>query len=160
MLPVGSTNDTDPKSQLALRPVVTKTFLKGAIGIGVFSIFLNINQNFVNYLIFLALMFGVLSVIVYAKRASKFSLSDDRITIKKFLHRETFVLYTDIIDVTVSQGILAKRFDCGTVFMILKQGAGSVKIMGGGVAERLDDVQNPNYIRDLISNRMSPFFGG
>jgi uncharacterized membrane protein YdbT with pleckstrin-like domain len=151
---------TDSKGHLILRPVVTKTFLKGAIGIGVFSIFLNISSNVRNYLIFLGLIFGLLTLIVLWKRQSKFFLSEDGIVIKRFLRAENTVLYSDILDVTVAQGFLARRFDCGTVYVIMKKGAGTVTVMGGGIAEHMEDVQNPNYIQELISSKMSPFTGG
>jgi uncharacterized membrane protein YdbT with pleckstrin-like domain len=156
----GSIDDEAEKSQLLLRPNITKTFLKGAIAIGLFSIVLNISGNVVNYLIFLVLSFGLLSLFALVKHHSKFSVSLDRITIKRFLRAENVVLYTDIIDLSVAQGMLARRFDCGTVFMILKQGTGSVRIMGGGIAERLDDIPHPNYIQELITSKLSPFSPG
>lgn len=163
MFPAGSTSESIPDSRatLKLRPRVTKTFLKGLLAIGVFSIFLEITPaNFVHYLIFLAISIGLLLILIAVKYATKIEISDDGLTVKRLFRAVDSVRYQDILDISVSQGFLAKRFDCGTVFMLLKSGSGSVHVMGGGVGEQLEDIPKPNYIRDLLSSRLSPFGGG
>jgi len=157
MSPAGSTDETAPETRLILRPKVTKTLIKGAIAIGVFSIFLNVATEFLNYLIFLALAFGCLGLYMWIKHDSIFALGQDNIKIKRKTRKSRSINYTDIYDISVAQGILAKRFGCGSVYIILKKGGGSVKMMGGGSAEKLDDVTNPNYIVELISSRLGPF---
>lgn len=157
MSPAGSSNNSDPNSELTLRPSVAKTFIKGVIGIAVFSVFLNISSNFVNYLIFLCLTLGLLGGLVFIKHLSTFVLGEETIVIKRFLHQANTIAYTDVLDMSIAQGFLAKRFRCGSVYMILKHGRGSVKILGGGTAERLDDVPNPVYIHELISSKLGPF---
>lgn len=155
MSPAGSTSEGVP---LKLRPNVAKTFLKGVIAIGVFSIFLQINPStFVHYLIFLALTVGALLVLVGMKWATRIEISEEGIKVKRLFKAVETVRYQDIADIAVSQGILARRFDCGTVYVVLKAGRGSVRMMGGGVAERLEDVPKPNYISDLLTSRLSPF---
>ena len=145
---------------MRLRPKVAKTFLKGLIAIGVFSIFLQINPaNFVHYLIFLAITVGMLLVAVGVKYGTKIEISEDGLTVKRLFRAVDSVRYQDILDISVSQGVLAKRFDCGTVYIILKAGRGSVRLMGGGVAEQLEDVPKPNYVSDLLSSRLGPFAG-
>jgi uncharacterized membrane protein YdbT with pleckstrin-like domain len=157
MSPVGSTDESPPEKRLILRPQVTKSFIKGAIAIGVFSIFLNVETEFLNYLIFLAIAFGSLGIYMWIKHEATFALGEDSIQIKRKIGKARSIDYTDIYDISISQGILAKRFDCGSVYVILKKGRGSVTMMGGGTAERLEDVPNPNYIFDLISSRLGPF---
>ncbi len=159
MSPAGSIDETPPESRLILRPKVNKTLVKGAVAIGIFSIFLNVATEFVNYLIFLALAFGCLGVYMWIKHNATFALGEDNIQIKRKTGKSRTINYTDIYDISVSQGMLAKRFGCGSVYLILKTGRGSVKMMGGGSAERLDDIPNPNYIVDLISSRLGPFSG-
>ena len=153
----GSSSNSDSKNELTLRPSVAKTFIKGVIGIAVFSVFLNISSNFVNYLIFLCLTLGLLMAVVFMKHSSTFVLGEETIVIKRFMHEANTITYSDIVDMSVAQGVLAKRFRCGSVYMILKHARGSVKVMGGGTAERLDDVPNPDYIQEFISSKLGPF---
>ncbi|HXW95220.1 MAG TPA: PH domain-containing protein [Nitrososphaerales archaeon] len=162
MFPAGFTSESpsDPETVLKLRPRVTKTFLKGLIAIGVFSIFLEITPaNFVHYLIFLALSIGVLLIFVGVKHETKIEISEDGLRVKRLFRAVDSVSYQDIMDISVSQGMLARRFDCGTVFIILKSGSGSVRLMGGGAAEQLEDVPGPSHVYDLLSSRLSPFGG-
>jgi len=162
MFPAGYTSESPPDSETALklRPRVTKTFLKGLIAIGVFSIFLEITPaNFVHYLIFLALSVGVLLMFVGIKYATKIEISEDGLTVKRLFRAVDSVSYQDILDLSVSQGMLARRFDCGTIFIILKSGSGSVRLMGGGVGEQLEDVPRPSHVYDLLSSKLSPFGG-
>jgi uncharacterized membrane protein YdbT with pleckstrin-like domain len=160
MFPAGSTTESAPdsKATLRLRPKVAKTFLKGLIAIGVFSIFLQVTPaTFVHYLIFLAISIGLLLVVVAIKYATKIEIAEDGLTVKRPFRAVDSVRYQDILDISVSQGVLAKRFDCGTVFMILKSGRGSVRLMGGGVGEQLEDVPKPNYVCDLLTAKLGPF---
>jgi Bacterial PH domain len=157
----GSTSESLAAPALKLRPTVTKTFFKGLIAIGVFSIFLEITPaNLVHYLIFLAISVGLLLALVGMKYSTKIEISEDGLTVKRLFRAVASVRYEDILDITVSQGVLARRFDCGTVFMILKTGRGSVHLMGGGMAEQLEDVPKPNYIRDLLASKLNPFGAG
>lgn len=146
---------------LAFRPVVLKTFLKGVIAVAVFSVFLQINPStIVNYLIFLALALSAAAVLSLVKRQTTFAIDDDGIHIKRMFQKANLIKFENIYDMSVAQGILAKRFNCGTVFLILKSGRGSVRIMGGGVAEKLEDVRDPNGVIEALSSRLSPFGQG
>lgn len=141
-----------------LHPTVLKTFTKGVIAIAVFSVFLEVNsKTFVNYLIFLAVSFAFLGLIVLVKHRARYELGEDSLLIKRFLRKPNLVSYGDIGDMSVAQGMLARRFGCGTVYMILKEGKGSVRVLGGGSAEQLEDVHDPNGVFNLISSRIGPF---
>jgi uncharacterized membrane protein YdbT with pleckstrin-like domain len=160
MSPAGSTSDTSGGGGTTLRPQVAKTFVKGLIAIGVFSLFLEVSPaNFLNYLIFLGLSIGVLVFAALSKRASTFRLEEGSLTVKRFLQRPTSIAYQDIADLSVGQGLLAKRFGCGTVYLILKSGRGSMRVVGGGAAERLDDVKDPFKVYEELSGKLSPFTG-
>jgi hypothetical protein len=97
--------------------------------------------------------------VVGIKYATKIEISDNGLTVKRLFRAVDSVRYEDILDISVSQGLLAKRFDCGTVFMLLKSGSGSVHLIGGGVGEQLEDVPKPNYICDLLTSKLGPFSG-
>lgn len=157
MLPAGSSSDVT-ESPLTLRPTVTKTFLKGVIAIAAFSVFLQLSwANLVHYLIFLGICLAFLLVLVLMKRGSKFEIGEETITVRRFLRATESFRYQDILDMSISQGILARRFHCGTVFLLLKSGRGGVKVFGGGSAEALEDVPDPQHVFDLIASRLSPF---
>jgi hypothetical protein len=149
-------NDQDSKP-LIVRPQVKKTFIKGVIALGVFSLFLQIASNVVNYLIFVALAMSLLGLFMLYKSGSKFLIGEENIVIKRPLGKSRTIEYNKIIDMSVAQGILAKKFDCGSLFLIMKEVRGGVNMMGGGNAERLEDIPKPNYIYDLISSRLGPF---
>jgi hypothetical protein len=157
MSPAGSSDSSEPEKRLVLRPSVTKTFVKGIVGIAIFSLFLQIAHNLINYFIFLALTFGMLGMYMVIKHGAKFQLGEENVVIKRVIGKSNTVRYQDIVDMSVAQGLLAKRFKCGSVYLILQRGRGSANLMGGGVAERLDDVPNPSYVFDLISSRLGMF---
>jgi len=163
--PAGSSSDgaaggPEEGSPLFLRPTVAKTFLKGVLAVAAFSVFLQLSwANLVHYLIFLGVYFAFLLSLMLLKRADSFVLGYDSISIHRPFRRPASVSYRDILDISVSQGVLARRFRCGTVFLILKAGEGSVKLLGGGVAEQLEDVHDPQRVCDLITSRLSPYSG-
>ncbi len=159
-LRAGYTTETSDEAPLTLRPTVAKTFLKGVIAIGAFSLVLEVGpSNFINYLIFVGLSLAVLVVGLLAKKSSSFRFEDDALVIRRPLRRATSIAYRDIIDLSVSQGMLAKRFNCGTVYVLLKTGSGSLKVMGGGSGEQLEDVRDPDHVYEMVSSRLG-FFGG
>jgi hypothetical protein len=142
-------------SETLLRPVISKTFVKGAIGIALFSIFLEVNaSNIVNYLIFVLVSFLLVALYSLYKRSSNYKLGDEALIITRPLRASRRVRYADIADLSVSQGILARRFHCGTVFVIMKSGRGSYAVAGGGFAEALRDVKEPAKVYDEIASRL------
>lgn len=135
-----------------------KTFVKGLIAIAIFSVFLQITPAHLwNYLIFLAITISAAGAISLIKKRSVFTLDANGIKVKRFLKRPSMVAYENILDISVSQGLLARRFHCGTVYFILKSGEGSVKVMGGGIAERLEDVPDPDRVYERVSSRLGLF---
>ncbi len=170
MSPAGSISEEPPEGFPNLRPVVTKTFVKGLIGLGAFSALMQLSlANLVNYLIFLGLSMGVLAAYMYYKRSSSFEVGDDSIVVRRptrliasllrgrLAKNELTVPYDDIVDVSVAQGILAKRFGCGSVYLILKRGEGSLHLLGGGTAERLQDKPNPYLVCKYMVDRLGPY---
>jgi uncharacterized membrane protein YdbT with pleckstrin-like domain len=139
------------------KPVVTKSFVKGVIAIFVFSIFLSVNTSHIlNYLIFLATMLALVLGYALVKRASTYVLTEDHLTIRSFLKPEKSINYNDIEDLSISQGILARRFACGTIFVDLKRNNNDSRIYGKQV-EMLRDVKQPEKVCEMIADRKGQF---
>jgi membrane protein YdbS with pleckstrin-like domain len=141
---------------LILRPVVAKSFVKGTIAIVVFSIFLQVTpSNVIGYCIFLCLYYAFVGLYMYSKHAMAYAIGDAGITFKRLWHAAKVVPFSDIVDLSIAQGLLARRFGCGTVFIDTKGDNGSVRTLGGGRAEALRDVRNPALVVEEISSRLS-----
>lgn len=157
MLLAGSTNEAQVAGQ-KLRPAVKKTFIKGIIAIGIFSLFLEINPStFVNYLIYLALSASLVAAYAFTKHRTVFEFGEEGVEVRRLLRAPRYIRYYDVGDVVISQGRLAKRFNCGSVYLVLKQGKGNVRLMTGGTAERLEDVPDPDGVFEVVTSRLSPF---
>src|SRR5262249_10338734 len=148
-----------------LRPAVTKTFIKGFIAIAFFSLFLQVNPSkLVNYAIFLAISFILVLFYALVKKANKYVLSERAITLRPFLRAERSIDYSEIADLSTSQGFLAKRLDCGTVYIGLKNKPASYMAVGqqqttGGMAEALRDVRHPAKVYEIIASRIPTSLG-
>ena len=137
---------------------MAKSFVKGTIAIAVFSIFLQVNAStIVRYFLFLGLCYALVGCYMYSKHAATYTIDDEGITLKGFWHGVRLIHYSDIVDLSIAQGMLARRFGCGTVFIDTKGGTGSVKIFGGGSAEALRDVKEPASVVEEISSKLSRF---
>ena len=149
----GSTRDLSLQSQTALKPNVAKTLVKGSIGLAVFSLFLELNSsNFVNYLIFLGISYAILLVYMLFKRSSVYRIDSSGIRVKRPFRRDIDVPYENVHGLSYAQGMLAKRFGCGTVYIELKSGKGTHRAWGGGAVLALRDVPRPVEVYNEISN--------
>ncbi|MFP3164113.1 MAG: PH domain-containing protein [Acidianus hospitalis] len=107
---------------LVTRPELKKTIIKGSILIGVFSIFLNINpKTLFNFLIFLLMAFLMLIMYALWKKAYLYEISEDGIIIKS-PYSKKLIKYNIIDDYFVSSGLLARKFNVGSIYIILKSG--------------------------------------
>lgn len=107
---------------LVTRPELKKTIIKGSILIGVFSIFLNINpKTLFNFLIFLLIAFLMLIMYALWKKAYLYEISEDGIIIKS-PYSKKLIKYNVIDDYFVSSGLLARKFNVGSIYIILKSG--------------------------------------
>ena len=146
--------------ELVIHPAVTKTFFKGLIAIGVFSLFLEVNPaNLLNYFIFLAISISLVLCYMGAKWSARYVLGAGGVTICALLRAEKNIAYSEIEGLTISQGILAKRFNCGSVYLQLSaRRKGSYISLTGTTAETLRDVKNPHAVYERIVSSMNPFF--
>ena len=148
----------DMRTQITIRPSVAKTITKGAIAIVMFSLFLEVTPSkLLNFLIFIAI--SMVFVLAYAcvKKTNEYVLTEKNITLRSLLHGEKVINYSDITGLSISQGILAKRFGCGTIFIDVRTKPGAYAVVGGGMAEALRDVKDPSEIFETISTRLERY---
>lgn len=127
---------------LVTRPTVKKTIVKGTILILIFSSFLDVSKIF-NFLIFLALAFLTLLGYAFWKRIYKYQIDEDSVIISSFFETKR-VPYSSIDEYFISVGFLAKRFHCGSVYLILNNRK----------VEILKDIPNPEKAEEEIGKHM------
>ncbi|MDG6985246.1 MAG: PH domain-containing protein [Nitrososphaerota archaeon] len=151
---------TKPEAQeeKRLRSNVSKSLIKGTIAIGLLTPFLQINPStYLKFVIFLGLAYGVIGVYMLFKDSTVYALGESGITIRRPLRKEEFIAYTNIQELSIAQGTLAKRFKCGSIYVALKKGKGThTSSLGQGVFV-LKDVPNPAEVYAEISESTSPF---
>ena len=145
-------------SDLVLRPTVTKSFVKGLIAIGIFSVFLEVNpSNILNYLLFVLISVVLVFCYMGAKWSVRYVISPDGISISPLLRAEKVIPYSEIEGLSIGQGFLAKRFRCGSIYLQLGQRRkGSYISLAGGTAETLRDVKSPAEVYERIASAMNP----
>lgn len=149
---------TDPRGEKVLRSNVSKSLLKGTIAVALLSPFLEIGPStYVNYLIFLASFYGLLAAYMLFKRSTVYALGEDGITVRRLFHSEYAIRYDNVQELSYAQGMLAKRFGCGSVYLVMKSGKGPLKSLSGEPVHILKDVQHPVDVYNEISNLTSPF---
>ena len=128
-----------------IRPIIKKTIIKGTIILVVFSFFLEITPSkIINYMVFVALWYVMLGLYMLWKRLREYCIEDNSITIRGFTGIKT-VDFGQVVDCFVSQGILARRFNCGSIYLILRNGR--VIIMR--------DIPQPNVYYEIICKRVN-----
>jgi len=143
---------------MILRPNVTKSIVKGGIAIAIFSLFLQINPSrLFNFAIFI--IFSLLLVFLYAllKKANKYVLTEKNIVLHSLLRAEKTIDYTEITSLSISSGFLARRLDCGTIFVNTRNRSSAYIALNGGMAEALRDVKHPFKVYEIIESRLQFF---
>lgn len=148
----------DSDSSIVLRPVVSKSVVKGTVALAVISVFLEITPgNLSRYAIFIGIWYAFVGYYVASKRSARYTIDEEGILIEPFLRAAKRIRYSEVVDLSISQGLLAKRFDCGTLFVSVKGRRASATLFGGGAAEALRDVRRPGSVADEIMSRVSPY---
>jgi len=144
-------------SNIVVKPRLRKTFVKGLIAIAVISALLEVNtSNFAHYLIFLAVSMSLLLVYMAVKHSYTYIIGEEGVAINSAFARKSFS-YENIADLYVSQGALARKFHCGTVYMIIKNHPGNTSFRTH--VEALRDVTDPRKIYGEIESRLSQISG-
>ena len=127
---------------LVVRPKISKTIVKGTILILIFSSFLNVSK-IVNFLIFLTLSFSLLLLYSLFKYLTYYEIKDDSIIIHGLISTKK-ISYEEIEDGFLSQGWLARKFNCGSIYLFLK----SKRV------EILRDIPDPLKIENEIKRKV------
>ncbi|WP_292000393.1 PH domain-containing protein [Caldivirga sp.] len=138
---------------MILRPVVTKTLIKALIPLLIILPLLNLSR-LTSLLIFTSIYWMMIVVYVLFKRAHSYEITSDYIEFKGLMNRGMRVKYWDIEDVFVSQGPLARLFNCGSVIIVTSSRNWQVVVIGSGYGVRLWDVREPWSVQRLIISRL------
>jgi uncharacterized membrane protein YdbT with pleckstrin-like domain len=143
---------------MTLRSNVTKSLIKGTVAFAALSVFLQINPSTLrNYLIFVAIYYSLLATYMIFKESTVYTLDESGIRIKRPFRKEIAVTYEGVSDISYAQGMLARRFRCGTVYVELKRGKGTHTASTGAGLYILRDVPNPVNIYEELLSRVGPF---
>lgn len=141
-----------------LKPNVVKSLIKGTVAIAVITPFLQISRaHFDNFIIFLVICYVAIGGYMLNKGAAWYKLEDQGIRYKRLLGAVRTLPYDNIADLGFSQGLLAKRFGCGTVYVELKSGKGTFKSPEGRGVFIMKDVLDPRGVCKEIEDSMNPF---
>ncbi len=126
-----------------IRPTVKKTIVKGTIVVAIFSLFMKITpSNISSYLIFLVIWYSFLALYMLWKKSYKYQFNGNSVIFKSPLKSFTVSL-ENVDNLFVSQGPLAKRFHCGSVYLVL-----------GKDVKRIWDVSFPQEMEQEIRRCM------
>ena len=122
----------------------------------IFSLFLQISSKTLPaFIVFVLLFYAFLGAYMLLKYSNIYTLDRNGIEMRAFLRAARNVNYSEIESLSVSQGFLAKRFGCGTVYLNLRHKGGRIRILGGGSAEAMRDVKSPKSCEQLIESKLS-----
>ena len=131
------------------RQMATKTTIKATILIAIFSVFLEISaKTFVNYLIFLAILYITLLAYIYWKTVQKIEIFDDYITINNPLTTRTIRL-SNVIEVFTNRGMMQKRFGLASTYIITKNRNYLLKDLefNGDLIKKIEEFAREKYVK-------------
>ncbi|ADY02383.1 hypothetical protein VMUT_2187 [Vulcanisaeta moutnovskia 768-28] len=134
-----------PNYDNCIKPEVMKTLIKGTIILVIFSLFLDIvPSKFINYIIFVILWYILLSTYMLWKRMHKYCINEGHIIIRGLIGVRS-VNASEIIDCFISQGILAKHFNCGSIYLVLQDNKVII----------IRDIPQPNTYYSILCKNLS-----
>lgn len=145
------------QSDFTLRCNVRKSLLKGTVAVAVFSPFLAIQSHPLSYLIFLGLAYLFIGMYMLFKESTLYKVDESGITIERPFRSNLRVPFENVRELSIAQGMLAKRFGCGTLYIELKKGKGSHTSSRGRGVYALKDIPHPQDISREIADRVGPF---
>ena len=128
---------------LVTRPTAAKTIVKGTVLIFAFSLFLDFYKIFA-FLAFLAIVYAMLFLYIAWKKSHVYEFRDEEILIKTPFSTKR-ILYSQIDDAFISVGFLAKRFNCGSIYLILKDRR----------VEIIKDIPNPEHAFEILRRKVA-----
>ena len=130
---------------LVVRPKISKTIVKGTFLILIFSIFFLNVSKIENFIEFLLISFSLLLSYSSLKYLNYYEIGETYIVVHNLLSTER-IEYSEIEDEFLSQGLLARKFNCGSIYTVLKGGKG---------VEILKDIPEPEKIEEVIKQRIT-----
>ncbi|QIW22731.1 PH domain-containing protein [Sulfolobus sp. S-194] len=127
---------------LVTKPTITKTIVKGTILILIFSLFLDFYKIF-DFILFLLIIYSLLFLYIIWKRMHTYEFSESEIIIKTPFSSKK-IMYSSIDDAFFSIGFLAKRFHCGSIYLILKDRK----------VEIIRDIPNPEEAFEILKKKV------
>ncbi|ACP39407.1 PH domain-containing protein [Saccharolobus islandicus] len=122
------------------KPTGRRLLVEGTIILVIFSLFLEIT-SIINYLIFVGIWYAILFIIIAWFKSHTYCISEKEIIIKSFLGKKV-VKAENFKETFISQGPIAKKLNCGSIYIILKNGKATI----------LYDVKNPEKFLERIQN--------
>lgn len=126
-----------------------KTIIKATILIAIFSVFLEISaKTFLNYLIFLAIVYITLMVYIYWKTIQKIEIFDDHITIHNPITTRIIRL-SNVIEVFTNRGMMQKRFGLASTYIITKNRNYLLKDLefNGDLIKKIEEFAREKYVK-------------
>ncbi|AKA72832.1 PH domain-containing protein [Saccharolobus solfataricus] len=122
------------------KPTGRRLLVEGTIILTIFSLFLEIT-SVINYLIFVGIWYAILLFIIAWFKSYTYCISESGIIIKSLLGKKV-VKAENFKDTFISQGPIAKKLKCGSIYIILKNGKITV----------LYDIKNPETFLEKIQS--------
>jgi len=98
-----------------------------------------------NFIEFLLISFSLLLSYSSLKYLNYYEIGETYIVVHNLLSTER-IEYSEIEDEFLSQGLLARKFNCGSIYTVLKGGKG---------VEILKDIPEPEKIEEVIKQRIT-----
>jgi membrane protein YdbS with pleckstrin-like domain len=96
---------------------IEKTLIKITILVAILSVFMRIDGNIINYLIFLAIVYIFAFIYILFKMSYKIEVYDNYIYIKNFIASHT-IRYKNIKDLFITEGYLQRKFNLHSIYII------------------------------------------
>ncbi len=125
------------------KPTGRRLLVEGTIILLIFSLFLEVT-SIINYLIFVGIWYLLLGLIILWFKNYTYCIYGNEVVVKSALS-EKRVKLSDLRDVFISQGPIAKRLGCGSIYIIPNTGKITV----------LMDIKNPDDFFQKIKNSLS-----
>ncbi|MEM3939732.1 MAG: PH domain-containing protein [Saccharolobus sp.] len=122
------------------KPTGRRILVEGTIILLIFSLFLEIT-NIINYLIFVAIWYTILFFLVLWFKSYTYCVIKNEIIINSLFSKKRIELH-NLKDAFISQGPIAKRLKCGSIYIIPENGKIAVLV----------DIENPQIFLEKIQN--------
>jgi hypothetical protein len=141
-----------------LKPNVSKSLLKATLAMAVLTPFLTLNWSTLpSYILFLGVYYLMVGLYMLNKEATVYRFESSGIHVSRPWREETVIQYDNILGIGVGQGMLARRFHCGTLYVELKKGKGTHRSVAGVGVVPLKDIPDPERVYKEISDATGVF---